>query len=426
MQVLSPLTKVKRRQDENRKAMAGLLKKGADMTDEDRNELTALTETAEQLIVEHRAAELSEDEFQANAAKELELSNGDGESAEYRKLRDQVSLIDYTTAAVEHRAAEGAAAEFNQHLDIPGNHFPLSMLFKSEIEHRTKTDIDTVKTTRPWADMLFSMTKAEALGIRPDPVPAGQASYPLTKTGPTAGAQKGREEAATATAWTTATIDKDPSRNTVAVDLNNEDVLRNPQLRPAIERHCRKAIVVGIDKAIFLSDAGANEDSADITGLADITSLTEKTITQANVAKPDKNLELFTSLLDGVHAESLSDLGVVLSVPANTLWYDTTLSVASETASIFKTLRAHMMEQGLSWQIRADLADATTNGHWLAFISRKIGLEDSYACPLWDSGKMVVDEYTGARSGKLLLTLHYFWHFQLVRLGNFARAKYVT
>ncbi len=425
MQPRGPLQNVEERQSKNRQAIAALLKKGEDMTDEDRNKLTELTATSEHLEVEHRAAKIAEQEFQREAEQEFQRgANGDGEQAELRRLDEQTTLTDYSVAALEHRAASGAALELNQALGIESTHFPLRKLFPSQEEHRTTTDTDTTKMVKPWADQLFSLTKASALGVMPESISSGQASYPITKTGPVTGTQRGREEQAAISAWTVETVEKDPSRNTVSIELNTEDQLRNPQLRPALERHIRNSIAQGIDRAIFTGSSDANEDSADIVGLSTATGVTQKSISQNNKAKPDKNLEIFYSLLDSVHAENMSDLGVVLSVPANTLWYSTILSVDSESASIFKTLRMFMAEQGLSWQTRADLADATTNNKWLGFISRKIGLMDACACPTWDNGQLIVDPYSGARSAKLALTLHYFWHFAIIRPSNFVRAKY--
>ena len=422
---MTPLQNVSDRLKKNKAVMASLLKLADKMTPEDRTKLSEVTAEHETLLAEHRSAELLEADFQAQAAAEFDA--GDGEAPAYKKLVDRVDIQTIATSAIEHRALQGAAKELNQHHKLPdgGGHFPLSILFKDD-EHRTMTDTTTTRMPRPWADMLFSMTKAADLGIMPEAVTSGTASYPVTRTFPTSGAQRGREQAASVSVWTTENIDIDNSRSTVHVELNSEDQIRNPMLRSASERHLRKAIAQGIDKAIFLGDTGANEDSADITGLDAAVDIVEKTITQTNKLLPNKTLETFTSLLDGVHAETLSDLGVVTSVPANLLWHDTILSVASETASVFRTMRKHLMDEGLMWSTRADLADGTGNGKWLGFAGRKTDLQSSYACPVWNSGQLVVDPYTSAKSAKLLLTLHYFWNFKLIRASSFARIKFIT
>ena len=111
-----------------------------------------------------------------------------------------------------------------------------------------------------------------------------------------------------------------PARRAVHGIYSIEDDMRLPGLSEAIERDMRMAMVESVDRAVFNGDAGANENTADITGMR-TAGIVEVTLTQANKIKADETLKLFLALVDGNHAGMLGDLHVVTSVGANTLWY---------------------------------------------------------------------------------------------------------
>ena len=99
----------------------------------------------------------------------------------------------------------------------------------------------------------------------------------------------------------------------------NEDAMRVPGLEDAFVRDMRMALRDRMDFVIFNGDDGANENTADIAGIFGLAGITERTISQATKVKGDKTLEEFTALIDGLHAEDLSDLRVVASVGSTRL-----------------------------------------------------------------------------------------------------------
>ena len=269
------------------------------------NELDDLTKSVQGLEVEFRAAMTAEDSAVDDAK---DLFGDDGEKAELRQLRDKVSVSNYTKAAIEGRqAASGAELEFNQALNIGADGFPLILLAGQEPEKRTTSDTDTAVRPRPWLDRLLADTMAAYLGISFTSVDPGVASYPVTTAGAT-GAQRGRTEAATATAWTIGTKELKPTRNAVHLEFSKEDSMRIPMLEESLIRDLRAGLRESIDKVVFLGDDGANENTADITGLNTAASVVEKTLKQADKVKAGKTLEVFNSLIDGVHASGLDDL----------------------------------------------------------------------------------------------------------------------
>ncbi len=402
-------------QSEKREKINALLEKD-ELTDEERGELDSLTKRMQQIEPELRAAIVVEGEDEERARGLFD----DGEDAEIRALRGRVRLGEYMTAAIEQRAAAGAEAELNAALSLPANRFPLSLMAP---EVRATTDADAATSQQTWVDRLFSETAAMRLGITFESVAPGIAAFPVTTAGASA-AQRGRREAAADTVWTVSVTELKPSRNAVRAIFSEEDAARLPAVEDALRRDLNMALAEGVDRAIFLGDAGASEDTADITGLATLnasTGVVEKELTQAEKATATDPLEVFMSLIDGKHAVSPGDLRIVMAVGANAYWRSR-LAVTEDATS----QAAFMIDNMLTWTTRGDLADATTAGAWAAFVGRSRGIAGAGVAAIWDSGAFIRDPYSGAAKGEVALTLSYFWNLGFPRASNFARVKFVA
>lgn len=382
------------------------------VTDEIRNEAETLRTELGTVEVQYRAALAGEAEDERRAADD---DAGDGETAEVRALRGRVRLANYLTAAVEVRAADGAEGELNQALGIPATRFPLDLLAP---EVRATTDADSQSTQGTWIDRVFSDTAAAHIGVSFRSVSPGVASYPVTTAGASA-AQRGRREAAADTAWTVAVKDIKPTRNAVRAIFSEEDAMRLPMVEEALRRDLSMALMEGVDRAVFLGDAGANENTADIAGLSTAANVVEKTLTQAQKATSNDPLEAFISLIDGKHATEAADLRIAMAVGANS-YFRSRLAVNQDA----KSMAGYMMDNGLNWKVRADLGEDTNANTWAAFIGRDRGIEGAGVAAVWNSGMLIRDPYSGAAKGEVALTLSYFWGLDFPRPANFARVKF--
>ena len=299
----------------------------------------------------------------------VETRADDGEDAEIRSLRDRSRVSSYMAAAAEQRAVGGAEGEFNAARKMPANHFPLELL-APRVEERTETNIDAQSTQTRWIDRVFSQASAMHLGVTFDEVSPGAASYPVTATGASA-AQRGRQEAAVDAPWTLSVEELKPTRNAVRAVYSNEDSLRLPGLEDALRRDLGSALTEGVDRAIFVGDAGADEPRADITGMSTAADVIEKTISQANKIMPAESLQAFVELVDGKHAAGVGDLRVVLAVGAHTLWATTIANSAAEN----QTLLAFLKANGLMCTVRGDIEANTANGDFGAFVGRAEALK---------------------------------------------------
>ena len=315
----------------------------------------------------------------------------------------------------------GPELEYNQHLGIAANYFPMEMLAPKPLETRAARDGDAMASQASWLDRVMAGTAAERLGVSFRTVAPGVANFPATTAGGSP-VQRGRTQAVTESTYTIVVTEIKPSRAAVNGKYSIEDDLRLPGMADAIERDMRAAMAEDVDRTIFLGDSGANENVADIAGFNTYTGVGESTLTQTNKIKADETLKVFLTQLDGIYAASLADLRIVASKGANTMWYSTIHAAAVDN----QTIAQFLMASGMAWTMRGAIEDNTANGDFGAFMGLARGIEGAAIAAVWDAGQLVRDPYTNAKSGEVELTLNYLWNFKVVRTANFKRLKFVT
>ena len=386
----------------------------AELTDETRSELDKLKVEYSDNDSKRAAMTIAGD------APTAPIETTSSQGRELEELRSQVDFGKYVAAAMSGNGViDGPEREYNQHLGIADNYFPLALL-AGKYEERAKRDGDAEASQGTWLDRVFNDTAAERVGISFRPVAPGVAAFPVTTAGGSP-VQRGREEAVSESTYTVAVTDMKPARRSVHGIYSIEDDMRLPGLSDAIERDMRMAMVESVDRAVFNGDTGANENVADITGMR-TAGITEKTLTQNNKVKADETLKLFLSLVDGNHAGMLGDLRVVTSVGANVLWYGSIHNSAADN----QTIAQFLMASGLSWLARGSIDTNTANNDFGAYIGLARGIEGAGIAAVWEQGQLIRDPYTGAAKGEVQLTLNYLWQLAFPRTANFKRLKFVT
>ena len=346
------------------------------------------------------------------------------EDHQVAELRSNVDFGRYLAASLAHTGVTGAEREYNDHLGLPADHFPLELLTRDaddELETRAAVDGDAGVSQSSWIERLFSDTAAAQLGVQMPSVAPGITAYPLL--GSTADpVQRGRTEASTDATITATVTEIKPTRSSVRATYSIEDNARLPGFAEAIGRDLRGAMTEKIDRTIFIGDDGANESTADITGFTTLAGVIELELTQTNKVKADEVLKSLAGLIDGKYAASMGDINVVATVGSNQLWLGTIHNSAASNETIAGFLRAN----GVSWTTRGDIETATANGDFGAFIGLNRGIANTAVAPVWMGAQMLVDPYSGAAKGEVSLTLNYLWGFQVPRKSNFRRLKYVT
>ena len=417
---------LRERQSKERGKMAELSRVDS-LTDENRAELDGIEAGTADLERQLRAAMIAvetEESEQRAAGEAARQPEGDAEDRERAELRKKVKFTAYVAAAIEQRSADGAESEYNAALGIAGNRFPLELLAPPEqraarVETRATTNVDTMTTPRRWLDRLFAGTAAMRLGITMESVPVGSASFPVTTAGASAAQRARSTDAASDAVWTIGVTEMKPKRNAVRLQFSIEDAARIPGLESALTRDLGMALTEGIDRAIFLGDATATGTDADIGGLS-TAAIAEVSVTQANKILGPGTLGAFTGLVDGVHANMLSDLNVVAAVGAWRLWEDTIINATADNM----TLGAFLRSAGLSWTARGEIEAASDDGDIAAFVGRGMGIDGAGVAAVWEAGELIRDPYSGAAKGEVALTLCYLWDFALPRASNFARVVF--
>ena len=414
---MTVLQKLQLRASEIRAQLAGLASL-TDHTDETRSELSSLR--TEYLDVELRtqAQMLAEDVPIESRNDNGEIPNETSEGRELRELRGRIEFSEYLGASLERRGVTGGAElEYNQAIGLRSDYFPLELLAP---EQRAAIDGDSAVMQQSWIERLFAETAAVALGVSMPQVAPGVAAYPVIGSDANP-QQRGRTEAATAATITATVTEIKPTRNTVHAKYSIEDEARLPGLAEEIRSDLSRSMLEKIDRTIFLGDSTANENTANITGLT-TAAITEITLTQTNKLKGDEVLKVLASLIDGKYAASVEDLNVVTTVGTNQLWLGTIQNSTASNDTVAQFLRAN----GVSWAVRGDIEEATSNGKFGAFVGLQRGIANTAVAPIWSNAQMIVDPYSSAKSGEVELTLNYLWGFAIPRPANFRRIKYVT
>ena len=367
--------KIQLEQSKNRAAIGAILNTELEKRAESWSaDLDALSTRAESLEIELRAALVAgEDDPKTETETETrtETRTETPEELEKRQLENSIDFGKYLSAALAgHGVVSGPESEYNQEFGLSSDQFPLELLTRDmtpELETRAAIDGDAEANQGTWVDRLFSDTAARRLGVTFPTVAPGVSAYPVT-TGGGAPKQRGRTQAAANSTYTVAVTELKPTRNAVHGVYSIEDAARLPGLADAIRRDMRNAMVERIDRTVFIGDSGADENTADITGLT-TAAITEVTLTQANKLKADEILKLLAALIDGKHAASVDDLNIVATVGANQLWMGTVHNSTVSNETIAQFLRSN----GVSWAVRGDVEAATNNGDFGAFIGLKRG-----------------------------------------------------
>ncbi len=318
-----------------------------------------------------------------------EVTTATAETAEERalvELRSKVEFGKYVGAALAGMPVmAGPELEYNQHLGIAANFFPLELI--AGAEHRASRDGDGAATQGTWLDRVVAETAAVRLGVTFPLVGYGVAAYPVMSAGES-GVQRGRTQAVTEGTYTVAVTELRPTRNAIHGIYSIEDELRLPGLSEAIIRDMRAQTMESLDKAVFKGDNGANENSADITGFQ-TAGITEKTITQAHKVKGDELLKAFLAYIDGQYASSMEDVRIVASVGSNTLWGGTIHAATVDNQTVAAFLRAN----GVTWTVRDGIDNNTANGDFGAYIGLARGMEGAAVAPIWPYAQIVRDSF---------------------------------
>ena len=159
------------------------------------------------------------------------------------------------SAAVEHRALDGAENELQQHLSLASNQIPVDLL-RAPVEHRAITPAPTHVGTseQPILMPIFADGDAAFLGVDQVTVPAGDVAFPVLTNRPTVG---GPHTDSTEVAETTGAFSAElikPERLQCAFTYKRVDVARFPAMGEALRQALNEALSESLDVQIVSGD----------------------------------------------------------------------------------------------------------------------------------------------------------------------------
>ena len=379
---------------------------GGSFTDEIRAEFQALQVEHGELNTRQQAAILSEGTEQA--ALVGREGDGDGTPAEIRSLLQRSSAANYLSSAVAGIQITGAECELNAALEIGnigagGGTLILWQVLDIPEELRadapsTTTQLAGAVVQRSILQRLFGRDILDALGIRIDSVPAGQAQWPLLTGGvsPDQKAEKAAAPDAVLPTFDTQTLA--PKRLTGRYAFSVEQA----------------AQVVGIEAALRLDLANAvrakmSDQVVNGTGAAgQVTGLLTRIAAPADPAA-EADYEAYSGLpasgVDGIHAISEGEVAIVLGVDS----YKHAAS-AIQTGTAVSAIEV-MARRGRA-VIATSFIPAKTNGNIqkgnISHSGGDVMRGDSIAA-MWPNLEVIRDLYSSASTGITSLTWITLW-----------------
>ena len=228
---MTPRQKLELEMSRNRARMRELLAL-PDLSDEQRAELDTLTQRAETLEVEYRAAV-------AAYPDPVEVTDDGPEQRELAQLTQDANAGEILNAVLEHRATSGREAELQQHHGLSHNQIPLSMLFEQRAVTPAPADVGT--NQQPIIPDVFPQSAASFLDISMPTVGVGEVNYPVLTTGATVGTPAENAAQAESTGAFTATI-LEPSRIQASFFYSREDRARFAGMDAALRMNLEDAL----------------------------------------------------------------------------------------------------------------------------------------------------------------------------------------
>ena len=366
-----------------------------DLTEEHRAEIKTLTTEYADLEARGRAAAI---------AQEAEVLNPPPEDPEKRELVDRASVGDVFAAAVEQRATEGATKELQDEAGLLADSIPLELL-----EERT-TGVTPAPTTvganqRPIIPAVFPQAAAAFLRIPQPRVATGEAVYTVLSTSAVPGTPaKGADQDHSTAGFTALTLS--PARIQASLFFTREDRARLAGMSEALRENLNMALSDKLDEEIL---AGTN-------GLLTGTILANHNVNAAtDFAGYLSNFGY--GRVDGRYATTTADLRAV--VGAATYAH---MGASYRNASVDRNVLDRLGEITGGVRVSAHVPDAAGTPAKQNAVIRRGGRMD-YVAPLWQGVQLIVDPYTMAKSGEIIVTGVMLYAIQLLRAAGFYKQQ---
>ena len=375
-------------------------------------ETRSYEETAE---LEKLTAEVSKHEPALRAALAAEDDNqevvttADAETRELAQLTARSNVGDILSATFEKRQTSGAAAELQKHYKLGSHQVPLEMLRVSRgVEERVAATVPAAIGDASQGEVItpiFASGEGAFMGIERPTVPVGDAAYPVLSTLPSVkGPFSGSDEAAQTDATFSANT-LSPERLQASFSYRLTDAARFANLDDSL----RLALAGGLEEAL---------DKQAISG-------TDGLMTGTNL--PNNNVNAVTTFalylsgllygrVDGRYARTPGDIRMLVGQGTFTHAASTYKGNNSDESGVER-----LQEKSGGLMVSAHVPDVASNKQ-NALI--RLGMERGAAVqPMWQGVSLVVDEFTRAAYGEIIVHAILLSNFAITRKAQWHKQQ---
>ena len=390
---MTTLQKLQVRQSEIREKINTLL--GNDKRSEtEQAELEAMTTEGQKIEPEIRAALIA----QPDPDEAETVETGDAETRELRQLTAKANLGDILSATFEKRQTEGAPAELQKHYGLGSHQVPLEMLRVSRgVEERAAATVPASIGDASQGEVItpiFASGDGAFMGIERPTVAVGDGSFPVLSTLPSVKGPFTDSSEATQTDATFVANSLAPERLQASFSYRRTDAARFAGLDASL----RLALSSGLEEAL---------DDQAISG-------TDGLLTGTNL--PNSNVNAVTTFalylsgllygrVDGRYARTPGDVRMIVGQ-----------GTFAHASSAYKGNNSdesgveRLQEKSGGLMVSAHVPDVASSKQ-NALI--RLGMERGGAVqPMWQGVSLVVDEFTRAAFGEIVV--------HAILLANFA------
>ena len=178
----------------------------------------------------------------------------DMETRELDALVERCNVGNILLATLEHRSAEGAEKELQDHYGLAGNQIPLDLL-EIRTAGVTPAPGEVGQSQRPIIPAVFPRAAVTWLGIGQDRVPVGDAVYTVLSTSAVPGTpNEGAEQDHSEGAFTASVLS--PARIQASMFYSREDRARFVGMDAAIRQNLSEAMADKLDQQVLAGAEG--------------------------------------------------------------------------------------------------------------------------------------------------------------------------
>ena len=370
---------------------------------EEQTEMEALTNEVSAREPELRAA------LAAEPDKEEIILKGDAASLELRQLTERASIGDIMSATFEKRQTSGEAAELQKHYGLGSHQIPLEMLkINHSVEERAAATVPASIGDASQAEVItpvFASGDGAFLGIERPTVPVGDAAYPVLSTLPSVkGPFTGSDNAAQTDAEFVAN-NLSPERLQASFSYRRTDAAR----------------FAGLDAALRLALNGGLQEKLDQQAIEGTDGLLTGTNLDNNNVSAVSTFQLYLSGLlygrvDGRYARTPGDVRMIVGQGT---FAHAALAFKGNNSDESGVERLQEKSGGL--MVSAHVPDVASNKQ-NALI--RLGMDRGAAVqPMWQGVSLVVDEFTRAAYGEIIVHAVLLANFAITRKGQWSKRQ---